>query len=536
MRLLAATLVTAIILGGLGDANATGSTPPPRAALPNGQVDVVTVNAHQRSVLGIKRFIAMFQLSRALRTRPSAFNGGYRGGVAPPDIIIAEELRPSNLEIFQHLLRQRWHHKYTIAGPDDSSADILYNPDRVQLEGDVQTWHDPCLSQRTYEFAHFTELSTGLPFVIAGVHFWKRYQSSSCTTQNVHTLQAQLSQETAPTIIGGDFNRRAVQTPHECDPEETSAPLQWWANLTSPTDGGRGYVDAVATWSRQHNASMAFEWTHEQFSASEICDGSTGFRRSRIDYLFVSGAGIGDAQADAPGWAGAVPGTFSDTNYRYSDHRFVWGRFVLDGPPRPEVPSAVPERFGRVQVTWNAVDGASRYVLYRSIEGRPYDELADTDSATTSYLDFATEDGTTYRYAVAAIGSNGAQGLESPYVKATADASGPDVVSVAPFDGAIAVDPGTIIDVHVDERIAPSSIVSTSLRLFRGSHRVAGRITHPSSRELRFNPSDRLHEGTTYTVVVAGLRDELGNVGRRHVSTFTTVLPPPKHHHKHRRA
>jgi hypothetical protein len=530
-------LIAAMATAGLsGTVTAAPVKPPPKVALPHGQIDVVTVNAHQRAVLGIKRFRAMFELSRALRTRPSAFDGGYRGGVAPPDVIVAEELRPSNLEIFQHLLRQRWQHKYVIAGPDDSSADILIDPDRVQLDGDVQTWSDPCISQRTYEFAHLTDIATSLKFVIAGVHWWRNYASSTCISQNVDALRAQLSGETDPTIIGGDFNRRAVQTPFECDQNEKSTPLPWWTELTNPNDGGTAYVDAVRTWNRAHRVGMASQWTQEQFSAKEICDGTTGYRRSRIDYLFVSGAAIGEAMVDSPGWAGTDAGSFSPTNYKYSDHRYVWGRFILGGPPRPAKPSALPQRAGRVQVSWDPVAGASTYVLYRSIGGRPYDELADLDGSTTSYQDFATEDGTTYLYSIAAVGADGAQGLESPHVSATADASGPDVIRTTPSAGATAVDPGTTVDITVDEAIEPSSVGPTSVRIFRGSNRVNGRVLQPGRRELKFNPSSRLREGTTYKVIVSGLRDALGNRGHRATWTFTTVLPPPKHHkHHHKR-
>jgi hypothetical protein len=252
--------------------------------------------------------------------------------------------------------------------------------------------------------------------------------------------------------------------------------------------------------------------------------------------LFVSGAEIGEAEVDSPGWAGPDAGTFSPINYKYSDHRFVWGRFVLGGPARPVKPSAAPERRGRIQVDWEPVTDATAYVLYRSIEGRPYDELADLDGSITSYQDFSTEDATTYLYSVAPVGADGSQGLESPHVSAIADASGPDVISTVPAAGATAVDPGITIDVATDEAVDPSSVGATSVRVFRGDHRIDGSVLQPASTELRFNPSSRLREGTTYKVVVSGLQDKLGNVGKRAVWTFTTVLPPPKHHkhhHKH---
>ena len=77
--------------------------------------------------------------------------------------------------------------------------------------------------------------------------------------------------------------------PFECDPDEASEPLPWYSALTAPDNGGRQYIDAVRDFNRTNSILMAYEWTHEQKSATPTCDTTTRFRRNRIDYMFTSG-------------------------------------------------------------------------------------------------------------------------------------------------------------------------------------------------------------------------------------------------------
>jgi endonuclease/exonuclease/phosphatase family metal-dependent hydrolase len=501
---------------------------------PPGQVKVVTVNAHENPVLGIKRFRAMFFLSKALRSRPVAFNGGLQGAVAAPDVVITQEMRASNLEIFQHLLRQRFRRKYTIIGPDNSSADIIIDPDTVTLQASVVTWNDVCLPQRTYEIAHLTQNATGSAFTVAGVHFWKHYTTSNCLDQNVQQMQTLLLADNDPTIIGGDFNRRPVQDQLECDPNEESQPLTWWNDLTHPSAPNRVFDDAVRTNDRRHSISMRFDWTQEQGAPKTGCYGQLLIRRSRIDYLFYSGAELAEARTDLPGWAGHKPGTRNRRNGKYSDHRFVWGRFILSGPPQPDPPSATPGRNGMIHLAWGTEQGVTGWVLYRARGSDAYDAIAKLDPAATSYDDNSTENAVTYRYALAPVGANGGQGLESLGRFATADASGPDVLSVQPRPGAIGVDPGTSVQAFMDERPAPSSVGQDTIQMFLGQRRIGGFVRQASPRLIKFNPASRLKRGATYRVVVSGLKDRLGNAGRRYSWSFSTVAQPPRHKHRRR--
>jgi hypothetical protein len=79
------------------------SSAPPRRSSPAGQLNIITINGKQGRILGINRFLAMFELGRALRYRPQAFDGGFQGSVTAPDVLVLEEFRASNLEIFERL-------------------------------------------------------------------------------------------------------------------------------------------------------------------------------------------------------------------------------------------------------------------------------------------------------------------------------------------------------------------------------------------------------------------------------------------------
>lgn len=533
---LAAVLV--LLVSALPHGAVAAPRPPAQLASLPGQVTVVTVNAKQNRILGLNRFLALFELPKALRFRPEAFNGGFAGAVTAPDVIIVQEVRPSNLEIFVRLLRQRFPYKYVALEPLDAAASFVVNTDTVGVQGEVTTWADVCTSEdtptdqrptRDYPIVHLTETETGAPFVVAGMHMAKRYDTTgqeNCVPRNIETLRSELADETAPAIIGGDFNRRAAVDPFECDPEETSTPNPWYQLLVAPPEGGTVYADAVRQWHRGHGTSMEHEWTHEQRQQGVLCDQTTQFKRSRIDYLFSS-AVVGEAHADHPGWAGITPGTGNPLNVRYSDHRYVWGRFVVSGPPRLLQPSAVPGVGGRVDLSWEAVEGATGYVVYRAQRGRAYSVLARVDATALTFADVFTEHGDSYRYAVAAVGADTGIGLESRPVFAAADKKGPHVRRVTPSRNATGVDPGVVIAVRYDERVDSSSVTSDAIRVTQGGRSIGGTLVVAGARLLTFDPFGRLDKGKTYRVSVASVKDALGNAGPRAAWEFTTVEPPP---------
>ncbi|HEX2057658.1 MAG TPA: Ig-like domain-containing protein [Actinomycetota bacterium] len=532
-------LLVVVLLAALPPAGAgAAAAPPPEITSLPGQVTVVTVNAKQNRILGLARFLALFELPKALRFRPEAFNGGFGGAVTAPDVIVVQEVRPSNLEILVRLLRQRFPYRYEALEPVGAAAAFVVNTETVALQGEVATWDDVCTTvetptdnraKRDYPIGHFVELSTQAPFVVAGMHMAKSYDTTgqpNCVPRNIEKLKEQLAAETAPVIVGGDFNRRSTIDPYECDPNELSTPNPWYALLTEPTDGSRAFVDAVKQWHRGHGSTLENEWTHEQRQARVLCDESTRFKRSRIDYLFASGAVVAEAHADHPGWAGPKAGARAPGT-PYSDHRYVWGRFVVSGPPRMLQPALVPREGGRIDVTWQPVEGATGYVVYRALRGRAYSVLAQVSADVTSTTDVFTEHGRSYRYAVAPVGANGGIGQESRPAFAVADKKGPHVLLVTPSRNASGVETTPVIRVRFGERVAPASVRQDTIRLWYGRRRIPGTTFVSGARLLTFEPGGRLGKGKTYRVVVDSVDDALGNAGPRVAWRFTTVEPPP---------
>ena len=538
MRRLRLAVVLVLLAGTLPHDVAAAPRPPNQLASSAGQITVVTINAKQNRILGLARFLALFELPKALRFRPEAFNGGFAGAVTAPDVIIVQEVRPSNLEIFVRLLRQRFPYKYQSLEPLDAAAAFVVNTDTVAVQGEVTTWPDVCTSAdtptdqrptRDYPIGHFTEVATNAPFVVAGMHMAKRYDTTgqaNCVPRNIESLRAELADETAPVVIGGDFNRRATLDPYECDRDEESTPNPWYQLLVQPSDGGRVYADAVKQWHRGHGTSMEHEWTHEQRQSGVLCDQTQQFKRSRIDYLFTS-AVVAEAHADHPGWAGLQPATTDPLNARYSDHRYVWGRFVVSGPPRTLQPAAVPGQGGRIDLTWQPVEGAVGYVVYRALRGHAYNALATVGADVLTFGDVFTEHARSYRYSVAATGPDGGIGLESRPAFAVADRKGPHVRRVTPLRNATSVDPAVVIAVRYDERVAADSVTSETIRVFQGRRRIRGSLVVAGARLLTFDPYTRLDKGKTYRVLVGSVRDVLGNAGPRAAWEFTTVEPPP---------
>ena len=505
---------------------------------PPGQVSIITINMHQYPILGIRRFRAMFQLSRALRRRPHAFDGGYTGAVYAPDVLVLNEIRPSNLEIFEHILRQRFGVKYRIVGPADGAAALLVHPTSVSPVGEVIALKDACSSPmddrypaRNYPVARFIEQPSGASFAVVGIHFPKAsVGASDCLSRNVSQLRTLFEAEQTPTIIAGDFNRRPVTEPYECDSNEQSEPLAWWADLTAPDNGGRQYLDAVKEFNRSNGILMDFEWTHEQKTEKVVeCTGAFHHRRSRIDYIFVADAAIAEAHADHPGWGGTIPGHRNPGHFKYSDHRWVGGRFVISGPPQPERPTLAPDAGGVIHVGWQPVEGVSEYIVYRAFGRRDFSVRARVAPEVTSFDDSRTQHAHTYRYVIAAVGPDGGQGQESRGESTIADAQGPQVVRVDPPRGALGVGPGRSISVRFDEGVTSETIDSNALRLYVDGHRVSGFVVRKAPRLLKFNPTNPLKKGRLYTAVVSpGLQDRLGNAGTRVAWSFRTEEPPPK--------
>lgn len=540
--LVALTLIGAL-LGSSLPSRAQEATKPPRKISPPGQVQIATVNARQNKILGLKRFLALLDLAKALRFRPPGFNGGAQGAIIAPDIAVISEFRETNVEVLARLLRQKFDQPYEIVGPSDVQAAFIVNTKQLTLRGEVELIDDVCMNDETsdkprfhrqYPMARFTENQTGTFVNIVGIHLARDYSPSgekNCLVRNVRAIRDRLNQggdpagvmgapTVGPTFIAGDFNFRPTEEPYECDPNEQTAPTRWWSSLTTPEDDTRPFVDAVHVHHRRVGEPMIDEWTYQHPAIVTTCNGSQGVRRSRLDYIFAAESVVAEAHTDHPGWSSpGVP--------KYSDHRYVLGRFIVSGPPQPDRVQAIPDAGGVVHLNWEPVEGTSGWVLYRARAGRQYAELARFSGETSSFDDTATEHGVTYRYSIAPIGPDDGQGLEALPAWAMADARGPHVSSITPAPGAERVSVFTRIRVTFDEWVVASSVGPNTIALFRNGRSVPGRVVRKGGFVIKFVPERPLVKGDSYTVVVRSVSDVLGNAGPVFKSRFSTV-PPPK--------
>jgi endonuclease/exonuclease/phosphatase family metal-dependent hydrolase len=490
---------------------------------PGGQLMVVSVNAKQGKVLDVQRFKRLHSLTLALLDRPAAFDAGAKEVITAPDIIMLQEMTFSNVEILHRLLNQRSKFNYLFVATPNSKTKMLVNSDTITMVGEPEEWSDPCLPERRYLLGRFTENSTGAPFVAVNMHLHRNYEGDSkCRMRNIEALHAEVADETGGIVVGGDFNQRPTAQFRECDLNEDTEPAPWWARMIAPMSTGVEFVDSVRDSSRNAGRAMENEWTHAQKSAKQTCSGEFSFRRSRIDYIFVANAGIADAHADDPGWTVYDP-KIHDLNYfQYSDHRWVWARLSLVGPPRVAPVTIEPAADGLLTVTWEAVEGAAGYIVYRAKPDAQYAVQEVVGPEVLSYEDESTAHDKTYRYSVAAVGADDAQGIESPGVTATADAKGPDVRWINPPKGARFVSRKMSVTVGFDERVEKSSIADGLISLRLNGRKVAGSFQQVNRRTFTFDPRSRLKKNKTYRVFVRSVADKLGNNGSSFSSSFST--------------
>ena len=500
---------------------------------PPGQVYVWAGNVRQQLTVDLHAFKRLLELVRAVRSRPVAFDGGAGEGTAMPDVMIINEMRPANAEIFRRLLEQRSNFEYEVLELEGSGDKMVYNSTTMTAQGPTQAVLDPCRSggenAQQYLLQRFTENATGTPVTVVGVHFKARYAETGqplCRESNVQAVKTAVSGDVGPVVIGGDFNKRPVEVETMCDPNEESPPLEWYRMMVAPPDLSRAFIDTVRSVHRKGNRSMVDEWTFERLSETELCTGKRGFKRSRLDYIFAAGATVADAHADHPGWAEDEPGAVRFGGKRYSDHRWIMARLILSTVPRPGVPAANLQAGGRVNVSWEAVEGATGYVVYRAKRGNEFAKLEAIAPDQIAYLDRG-EHGTPYRYAVAATGADG-QGYESRGVTAIPDARGPRVTATNPPNGAPAVDPRKRIRVWFGEGIDPASVNDSTILVFRKGGRVRGAVRSVSGRQVSFSPANPLRKGSRFYVIVRPVNDRLGNDGPRYSFSFSTPEPPKK--------
>jgi hypothetical protein len=108
---------------------------------------------------------------------------------------------------------------------------------------------------------------------------------------------------------------------------------------------------------------------------------------------------------------------------------------VLTGGAAPPPPNGAPYAVtglvatgsaGKVALSWNAVDGAASYSLYRTAKSGSEPATPSVTGITgTSYTDTGLNDGTTYYYRVVAVNGSGSSG-SSPEAHAATPGTNPD--------------------------------------------------------------------------------------------------------------
>lgn len=308
--------------------SATGSATASKSASPSdeGKVLIVAVNAHQLNGTSVQRLRELADAIRRLRERAS--NGHI------PDLVFVEEIQRSTAARLARMLGDRLQARYRLvdAGARNLRAKALLNVGSDRLVS-TKTWRDPCWPSTSFLALRMHNDATGRDFSAAGVHLpWDT--SMACRVKDAARIKDELSPWEGPAFAVGDFNQRAVREHQECDRYERSAPMPWWRTMTSGSQGSSGssgFVDTVRVYSDRIHQPVGTQWTYGGISPTTLCNGRTGYRRSRIDFIFlrrVAGTDVLKAGADTQGWSGSQ-GCGGAPNCTYSDHRFVWSLVSL---------------------------------------------------------------------------------------------------------------------------------------------------------------------------------------------------------------
>lgn len=270
---------------------------------PAAGVLVVTVNAHQRDYDDAR----MHELTTGIATRTPEL----------PDEILVDEILADGITAMRDQLNAETGATYAVIGASNSvKVKILLNTDTM-TQGRTRTWSDVCDPGRVYQVLTATDRETGASLSVSGVHFAPSFNdggSDDCKQSNAEEARRQMAAAGNSGIVG-DFNKRYGADYYECNPDENGEPLPWWSEMTEQSAvDGRSYTDTVR--SIHYGRDMANEWSWQNAEPETLCTGDTGYRRSRIDYIFASSE---LSTLDA--------GT--DQGSGYSDHRFVWALLAL---------------------------------------------------------------------------------------------------------------------------------------------------------------------------------------------------------------
>ena len=93
---------------------------------------------------------------------------------------------------------------------------------------------------------------------------------------------------------------------------------------------------------------------------------------------------------------------------KYGDSALSNARYITCDCAAPVVAISINGSYNKPMISWEAVDGASKYAIYRSTDGKNF-KYYDT-TAKLSYTNISTTSGTTYYYQVKAICASSSYG------------------------------------------------------------------------------------------------------------------------------
>ena len=263
-------------------------------------VMIVTVNAHQRDYDDAR----MHELTRGIATRTPKL----------PDLILVDEILGGGITAMRDQLNATTDASYVVIGATNSVKVKMLVNTRTMTQSRTRTWADVCDPDRVYQVVTATDRESGTSLSVSGVHFAPSFNdggSDDCKQSNAQEARRQMAEAGSSGVVG-DFNKRYGADYYECNPNEDGDPLPWWSEMTAQSSvDGRSYTDTVRA--THYGRDMPAQWSWQNAEQETLCTGETGYRRSRIDYIFASSE-ITTLDASA------------DQEFGYSDHRFVWAR------------------------------------------------------------------------------------------------------------------------------------------------------------------------------------------------------------------
>ena len=249
------------------------------------------------------------------------------------------------------------------------------------------------------------------------------YSDADTVSENLYVMHAHAYVDGVCTICG--IADPTYEPPHEHSFGE-------WTVTTQPTCTEKGMETRTCTRCNAsetrditslghaivHHAAKAATCTEKGWAAYDTC--------SRCDYsTYKEIAATGhhhNAVVTAPTCTakGYTTHTCNTCGNSYKDnytnalgHSYANGKCTRCGAadpnykPAPKAPALkITTVSGKPKISWNAVDGAVKYWVYRSTDGKNFKYYDRTNN--TSYTNKSTEIGTTYYYKVKAVNANNA--------------------------------------------------------------------------------------------------------------------------------